>query len=240
MTTPTPDRVSDAMVCGDCGWRGSTTVWRRECKGFPCELRARQSSSHVPAGPLPPDDKPFDPYLGHIKGTVVPVSQVPAEDVERVALDDAFSEALRAFHYETFRAGVCYERDEWPQDDEEWRELDQSIQSEAVGEHFEGWADDCVAKLARAAIAALQPPAPRSAGVELPGEVEGLVEFLNIAADGEAGLDVAERYRQAAETILSLQRRLDEAMTALKAVEERCHMETRQGLLKIVQEALGR
>jgi hypothetical protein len=41
----------------------------------------RQSSSQVPAEPLPPDGKPFDPYLGRIKGTVVPVSHPPTEDV---------------------------------------------------------------------------------------------------------------------------------------------------------------
>jgi hypothetical protein len=78
-----------------------------------------------------------------------------SEAVERVAVDEAFDEALRAFHYETFRAGVCYERDEWPHTDEEWADLDRGIQNEAVGEHYEGWADDCIAKLTRTILSAL-------------------------------------------------------------------------------------
>src|SRR5689334_8781104 len=36
---------SDAMLCGDCGWKGSTAVWRKECKGFPCQLKARDSDA---------------------------------------------------------------------------------------------------------------------------------------------------------------------------------------------------
>lgn len=64
-----------------------------------------------------------------------------------VARDEAFEDALRAFHWETFRAGVCYERDEWPTNDEEWADLDRSIQSEAVGEHFEGWRDDILDRI---------------------------------------------------------------------------------------------
>jgi len=31
---------TDAMICADCGWSGSTADWRAGCKGFPCELNA--------------------------------------------------------------------------------------------------------------------------------------------------------------------------------------------------------
>ena len=65
-------------------------------------------------------------------------------------MDDEINEILRAFHFETFRAGVCYERDEWPHTDEEWANLNRDIQSEAVGEHFDGWAPEMLEKLSRA------------------------------------------------------------------------------------------
>lgn len=77
--------------------------------------------------------------------------------VEGDDVEERLNEILRGFHYETFRAGVCYERDDWPQTDEEWTELDQSIQSEAVGEHYEGWAPETLENL-RAALASLPPP----------------------------------------------------------------------------------
>jgi hypothetical protein len=37
---PEPEAAPEMMTCGDCGWSGATAVWRDQCKGFPCELRA--------------------------------------------------------------------------------------------------------------------------------------------------------------------------------------------------------
>lgn len=79
----------------------------------------------------------------------------PLEQQQVVSGDtaDQIDEAMRAFHYEAFRAGVCYGRDEWPQSDEEWADLDRGIQSEAVGEHYEGWSDETIGKLTAALTA---------------------------------------------------------------------------------------
>lgn len=86
------------------------------------------------------------------------VVEQPVADDE--ALNDALNDALCPFHWQAFLAGVQWERDDWPDNDEDQRELERSIDSVAVGEHYEAWKDDALDKLRTA----LSTPSP---GIDL-------------------------------------------------------------------------
>ncbi len=38
------------ITCGDCGWRGPETTWRRKCRGSPCKLPLDEAAALAAKG----------------------------------------------------------------------------------------------------------------------------------------------------------------------------------------------
>lgn len=124
-----------------------------------------------------------------------------AKRVTDKPIEERAHEILGSFHYETFRAAVCYGRDDWPSSDEEWRDLDLSIDSVAVGEHYEGWATETIDAFSRLNAAHLAAELKRLFGPV----VEALEKIASNHPDGHPAYDDVEAMLLARQALADLE-----------------------------------
>jgi hypothetical protein len=84
----------------------------------------------------------------HAKAEDEGVTQADRDPIAE-QLDDDIADALHLLHWEAWKAGIFSFQEQWPDDDDQCN-LVRSIDSVAVGEHYEAWAPEIVAALKKA------------------------------------------------------------------------------------------
>ncbi|TCM42046.1 hypothetical protein EDF59_1024 [Novosphingobium sp. ST904] len=94
---------------------------------------------------------PHSDHIGDANGMVL--AEPAGEEPVSQELEDALNDILSPFHWEAWKAALFSDHEEgWPDDDEQ-EAIVRRVDSVAVGEHYQAWAEEVRAKLI-AALAA--------------------------------------------------------------------------------------